>query len=184
MSSSTSSSASSSASAHATPAEPGPRPRAAPEDTDATVLLLLSRDTALASALLEATFPAALRLHVLRTPAAALAFLTRYSPDAVVLDAATCLPEEPRLSGDLAFALRRRNAPLVVVTPAGRSARTFLETCAARSVDVRWSGGRAGEALGALVRAGIERRRRRLRLASVLTPLARRETFGAATGAG
>jgi len=166
------------------PADPDPRPRAAPEDTDATVLLLLSRDPALASALLEATFPATLRLHMVRTPAAAVGFLTRHSPDAVVLDAATCLPGEPRLSGELAFALRRRNAPLVVVTPAGRSARTFLETCATRAVDVRWSGGRAGEALAALVRAGIERRRRRLRLASVLTPLARRETFGAATGAG
>jgi hypothetical protein len=109
---------------------------------------------------------------MMRSPTAALAFLSRHSPDAVVLDAATCLPEDARLSGELAFALRRRNVPLVVVTPAGRPARSFLETCASRAVDVRWSGGRAGGALAALVRAGIDRRRRRLRLASVLTPLA------------
>ncbi len=117
----------------------------APQDTDATVLLLVSRDTGLASALLDGTFPGALRLHMVRTPAAALAFLARHSPDAVVLDAATCLPEEPRLSGDLAFVLRRRNVPLVVATPAGRAAQAFLRTCAGRA----GSGGRLGEhALG------------------------------------
>ena len=159
---------------------------AAPEDTDATVLLLLSRDTSLASTLLDATFPSPLRLHMVRSPSAAVSFLTRHSPDAVVLDAATSLPEDPRLSGELAFALRRRNVPLVVVTPAGRSARSFLETCATRAVDVRWSGGRAGAALAGLVRAGIERRRRRLRLASVLTPLAGAAggRHGAAVGPG
>ena len=156
----------------------------APQDTDATVLLLVSRDTGLASALLDGTFPGALRLHMVRTPAAALAFLARHSPDAVVLDAATCLPEEPRLSGELAFMLRRRNVPLVVATPAGRAAQAFLRTCAARAVDVRRSGGRSGETLGALARAGIERRTRRLRLASVLTPLARTGACGAAPAAG
>lgn len=156
----------------------------APHDTDATVLLLVSRDSGLASALLDGAILGALQLHMVRTPEAALAFLARHSPDAVVLDAATCLPEEPRLSGELAFVLRRRNVPLVVATPAGRAAQTFLRTCAARAVDVRRSGGRSGEALGALARAGIERRTRRLRLASVLTPLARTVEGGAAVGSG
>ncbi|MEJ2289521.1 MAG: hypothetical protein P8Y02_12945 [Deinococcales bacterium] len=156
---------------------PGTRVRhrhaAAPEDTDATVLLVLSRDTGLVRALLEGTFPASIRLHLVRTPSAALGYLDLHSPDAFVLDAGTGLPEEARTWTELAFLLRRRNVPLVMVTPAGRAARSFLEVCASRAIDIRWSRDRDARTLGPLVQSGIDRRRRRLRLASVLTPLVR-----------
>lgn len=146
---------------------------AAPEDTDATVLLLLTRDTALASALLEGTFPDAIRLHLVRSPSAALSFLTQHSPDAFVLDASIDLTGGARHAAELAFRLRSRSVPLVMVSPAGHAAQSFLELCRVRSVDATFTDDRTAAALGTLVRSGIERRRRRLRFAYVLAPLAR-----------
>lgn len=146
---------------------------ATPEDTDAAVLLLLSRDIGLMKALLEGISPAGVRLRLVRTPAAALTYLTHHSPDAFVVDAVTGLPVEARTERELARVLRLRSIPLVMVTPAGRAARGFLEVCASRAVDILWSRDRKGCTLGSLVRTAIERRHRRLRLASVLTPLAR-----------
>lgn len=142
----------------------------AAEVTDATVLLLVTRDAALAAALFDESRPRPLRLHLLPEASAALAFLARHSPDAVVLDAATALPAEGAASSELVAALRGRATPLVVVTPAGSKARAFLELCSARSLDATTSRGRDAAALGRLLHAGIDRRRNRLRFASVAPP--------------
>lgn len=153
------------------PADPV-RPRSVPEDPDATVVLLLSDDPSLASELLTGTFPEALRLHLVRSASAALAFLAGHSPDAFVVDAATRLPEGPRTTEEIAASLRARNVPLVVVTPAGRASKVFIDECASRAIDTRWTPHRDAASLAALVRRGIEHRRRKLRFAYVLTPLA------------
>lgn len=146
----------------------------APEDTDATVLLVLSRDTALPAALLEATFPRPVRLHLVRSPAAALAFLERHSPDVLVLDAAELRDGAgvERSAPELAFRLHLRGVPLVLLDPVGRSARGFLELCRARRVDTYRCDVRAATPLATAVHASIERRSRRLRFAFVLSPLA------------
>ena len=136
------------------------------------MLLLLSRDTGLAAALLEGTFPRPLRLHMVRPPAAALAFMTDHSPDGFVLDAAVDLADGARHAPELAFRLRSRSVPLVMVTPVGRSARNFLELCRSRNIASDRCDDRSPTALAAAVRAGIERRRQRLRFAYVLSPLA------------